>query len=191
MSHRRQRPLPRPGTKCHRPRRQARPRRTTTVPQGRRHLHPPIRLPIPDRQLRRPPIAGEAVHLPAPLGPGDPHRAAQPRDRPVHRRFRPDTVQQEPGASGSVSAIAATVERPSALTLTRASARRLVKRSRPACACSTVTSSGIVRHQRCAAVRLAFPPHPCGSLAAADTPSPTPTSAWRPRRRRQAPGRRR
>jgi hypothetical protein len=77
MGHPRQGPLPRPRARRHRPRRQARPRRAGAVPQGRRHLHPPVRLPIPDRQLRRP-IAGEVVHLPAPPRPGDQHRAAQP-----------------------------------------------------------------------------------------------------------------
>ena len=77
VGHPRQGPLPRPGTRRHRPRRQARPRRAAPVPQGRRHLPAPVRLPVPDRQLRGP-VAGEAVHLPAPPGPGDQQRAAQP-----------------------------------------------------------------------------------------------------------------
>jgi hypothetical protein len=46
LGHPRTEPLPRPGTRRHRPRRQARPRRTTTVSQGRRHFHSPIRLRV-------------------------------------------------------------------------------------------------------------------------------------------------
>ena len=69
------------------PQRQARPRGAGAVPQGRRHLPAPVRLPVPDRQLRGP-LAGEAVDLLAAPGPGDHQRAAQPRDRSVDSGLR-------------------------------------------------------------------------------------------------------
>lgn len=46
--------LPRPGAPCPRPRRQPGPGRAGHLPQGHRHFPAPIRLPVPDRQLRRP-----------------------------------------------------------------------------------------------------------------------------------------
>lgn len=60
------------------------------------------------------------------------------------------------GARGSVAAIVATLERPSAVGRSRVSPRSEHHRSSDACAASTETSSGSVRHQRCAATWLAF-----------------------------------
>jgi hypothetical protein len=60
------------------------------------------------------------------------------------------------GASGSALATVATVARPSAVARIRTSPRVAHHVSSSACASSTVTSSGTVRQNRCAATWLAF-----------------------------------
>ena len=98
------------------------------------------------------------------------------QDRRIRRQPAPAATARR-GEGGHRSTL------PSAVVRSRVSPRRRQNSSQTAWACSTVTSSGRVRHQRCAAVWLDFSTTPLRLPAtAAGRSPPTPRSASPPRR---------